>query len=438
MKIAVIGSGYVGTTTAAVLTSLHHEVTGADIDIAKVAKLKQGILPFVEPGLDKFLIAMLETGRLNFTTDIHQAVKDNQVLFIAVGTPPRADGTADLRFLQSVADTIACSIQEYKVIVIKSTVPVGTNRWFSDYLGNKIGNLHLFDVISNPEFLREGNALQDMLHPDRTVIGGKSQKAIQIMKEIYAPMQSDLLVTDWETAELIKYASNSFLATKISFINEIARIAEHVGADVVEVARGMGMDPRIGKEFLRAGIGFGGSCFPKDLKALIATAKGLGADSRILEAVEYINRTQTNYYLEKLTRTLQEIAKRPWKIAILGLAFKPETDDQRESPAIQVVNHLLQECDEIRIVDPTIQTRNQTPWPHEQKIMVCRTTSESLTGADAVILCTEWEQFSNIDWKEAATHMRHPILLDGRNMFDPEEIRSAGMRYLALGRGKIE
>ncbi|GIM47104.1 UDP-glucose 6-dehydrogenase [Collibacillus ludicampi] len=438
MKIAVIGSGYVGTTTAAVLTSLHHHVTAADIDITKVKKLKQGILPFVEPGLDKFLISMLETGRLNFTADIYQAVKDNQVLLIAVGTPSRADGTADLRFLQSVADTIACSIHEYKVIVIKSTVPVGTNRWFSDYLGNKIGNPHMFDVISNPEFLREGNALQDMLHPDRTVIGGKSQKAIQIVKEIYESMQSNLLVTDWETAELIKYASNSFLATKISFINEIARIAEHAGADVVEIARGMGMDSRIGSEFLRAGIGFGGSCFPKDLKALIATAKELGADSKILEAVEYINRTQPNFYTEKLNRLLQKIAKRPWKIAILGLTFKPDTDDQRESPAIQVVNHLLEECEEIRIIDPTIQTRNQTPWPHEQKVTICRTTTESLSGADAVILCTDWEQFSNIDWKEAASHMRHPVLLDGRNMFDPDDIRSAGMRYLALGRGEFE
>jgi UDPglucose 6-dehydrogenase len=435
MKIAVIGSGYVGTTTAAVLTSLHHEVTGVDIDNAKVKKLKQGILPFVEPGLDQFLISMLETGRLNFTADIHQAVKDNQVLFIAVGTPPRADGTADLRFLQSVADTLACSIHEYKVIVIKSTVPVGTNRWFSDYLENKLGHHHMFDVISNPEFLREGNALQDMLHPDRTVIGGISHQAIQIMKEIYAPIQSNILITDWETAELIKYASNAFLATKISFINEITRIAECVGADVMEVARGMAMDPRIGKEYLRAGIGYGGSCFPKDLQALIATAKDSGTETRILEAVEWINRTQADLYLEKLKRTLGKVAEKPWTIAVWGLTFKPGTDDQRESPSIHLVNQLLADCREIRVLDPTIQRKEQTPWLHEQNVVIAD-MYESLAGADAVILCTEWNMFRLVDWKRAANLMRHPFLLDGRYFYDPEEVRAQGMQYLSLGRGK--
>lgn len=435
MKITVIGTGYVGTTTAAVLASLHHQVTGADTDVSKIRKLNQGTLPFLEPGLDQLLSDMVRAERLQFTSDIADAIRASQVLYIAVGTPSRQDGTADLRYLRQVADAIPDALDEYKVIVVKSTVPVGTNRWLSDYLRRKIGDDKAFDVVANPEFLREGTALRDALRPDRTVLGGKSQRAIEIVKQIYKPVDRPILITDWETAELIKYASNSFLATKISFMNEIARIADLVGSDVVEIARGMGMDPRIGSEFLQAGIGYGGSCFPKDVKALIASAKEFGTVPRILEAVEHVNRTQPDVYLKKLERALHGVEK-PWIIGVLGFTFKPATDDQRESPAARMVGQLLNDCREIRILDPSIQFSSQTPWPDDPRIVVCKTVEAALSAANAAILCTEWEAFAKINWKEAARYMRNPILLDGRNMYSPQEIRSAGMQYLALGRGK--
>ncbi|MFC4768594.1 UDP-glucose dehydrogenase family protein [Effusibacillus consociatus] len=435
MRITVIGSGYVGTTTAIVLASLNHQVIGADIDTSKISKLKKGILPFVEPGLNDLLSEMLKTGRLNFTDNIVTAIQESDVIYIAVGTPSREDGTADLRYLQAVADRIAGAINGYKVIVVKSTVPVGTNRWLSDYLSDKIGNPKLFDVVSNPEFLREGSAMYDTLHPDRTVLGGMSGHAIEILKEIYQPLGSKVLITDWETAELIKYASNSFLATKVSFINEMCRIAERAGANVVEVAQGMGMDVRIGAKFLNAGIGYGGSCFPKDVKALIATARELGVELKILEAVETVNRTQPLFYLKKLVQTLRETVDKPWIVALLGLTFKPNTDDQRESPAIRIVEELLPDCQEIRIIDPTIEFPDQTPWPDERKVVVCKTVEEAFSAADAAILCTEWEMFAKINWEEAVRCMRNPILLDGRNFYNPEQLRAAGIRYLALGRG---
>ncbi|WP_018131687.1 UDP-glucose dehydrogenase family protein [Effusibacillus pohliae] len=437
MNITVIGSGYVGTTTAVVLAALHHRVFGADIDSAKVAKLKQGILPFVEPGLDQLLAEMLKTGRLVFTDQIEAAIQASDIILIAVGTPPRPDGTADISFLMSAADTIAHSINGYKVIAVKSTVPVGTNRWLADYLSRKIGDPSLFDLVSNPEFLREGSALYDSFHPDRTVLGGISQRAIQLMKDAYKPLIGRLLVTDWETAELIKYASNSFLATKISFINEMARIADRAGADVTQVAKGMGMDRRIGTEFLQAGIGYGGSCFPKDVKALIATAKELGVGAEILETVERVNQTQSDLYLRKLTEALRGTAKEPWVIAVFGLTFKRDTDDQRESPAIRIVEQLLADCQEIRILDPTVEFPSQTPWPDERKVVVCQTVEEALSAADAAFLCTDWEMFATIDWGEAARCMRTPILVDGRNLYDPETIRAAGVRYLGLGRGGV-
>ncbi|GAX92004.1 UDP-glucose dehydrogenase family protein [Effusibacillus lacus] len=434
MKITVIGSGYVGTTTAIVLASMHHQVISADVDRGKVEKLRRGVLPFVESGLDKLLCEMHGSGQLEFTSNIEAAIRDGQVIIITVGTPSLPDGRADLRYLQTVADTIAGSINEYKVIAVKSTVPVGTNRWLSEYLAEKIGTAELFDVVSNPEFLREGSALYDTLHPERTVLGGNSSRAMAILQEIYKPLDSGFILTDWETAELIKYASNAFLATKISFINEVARTADQVGADVTTVARGMGMDTRIGSQFLKAGIGYGGSCFPKDVKALIHTAKELGIDPKILEAVEAVNRTQTEYYLNKLTDVLLANAKKPWTIAVLGLTFKPDTDDQRESPAIRMVEQLLEHCIEIRILDPTIQMPTQTPWPDEPKIAVCSTIEETLSAADAAILCTEWEQFGKINWKETVPIMRHPILLDGRNYYEPEHMKAAGIHYIAVGR----
>lgn len=435
MKITVIGSGYVGTTTAVVLASLNHQVVGADIDTSKIEKLREGILPFVEPGLDTLLKDMIHAGHLKFTSNIQEAVQVSDVLFISVGTPPREDGTADLQFLRSVADSIAESINGYKVIVTKSTVPIGTNRWLFEYLSQKIGDTRKFDVISNPEFLREGAALYDTRNPERTVIGGTSRNAIGIMRKIYKQLRSNFIIADWETAELIKYASNSFLATKISFINEIARIADRTGADIKKVAMGMGMDTRIGSEFLQAGIGYGGSCFPKDVKALLATARSLGADLKILEAVELVNKTQTDWYLEKLTRILHDTTHKPWTIAILGLTFKRDTDDQRESPAIRMIHQILKDCKEIRIFDPTVTALEQTPWSTEMKIKVCSTFEETFALVDAAILCTDWEIFATIDWKETARNMHIPILIDGRNMYDPDAIRALGIQYVALGRG---
>lgn len=432
MKVTVIGSGYVGTTTAAVLAALGHHVIGADVDSAKVKKLSAGILPFVEPGLDKMLNDNNTRGTLKFTDQIKEAIQASDILFIAVGTPSLEDGTADLKYLRSVADAIAASINDYKVIVIKSTVPIGTNRWLSDYLEKKISDPTLFDVISNPEFLREGHAVYDSLNPDRIIIGGNNQGAITIIKKLYHQLNSKYVICDWETAELIKYASNAYLAAKISFINEIAQIADKTGADILQVAYGVGLDSRIGAEFLKSGIGYGGSCFPKDVKALISTADLMGVNTHILKEIESVNEAMPDVYLAKLAASLK---KEPWTISILGLTFKPETDDQRESPAIKIVNKLLPACKEIRILDPTIQSNLQTPWPHDSKVKVCQTIEETLTRTDAAILCTAWDTFTGIDWNKAKDLMGNPILLDGRNLYEPNVMKAAGITYLALGRG---
>ncbi|RFU61299.1 UDP-glucose dehydrogenase family protein [Peribacillus glennii] len=435
MKVTVIGSGYVGTTTAAVLATLGHHVIGADVDSAKVKKLSAGILPFVEPGLDEMLKDNILRGTLTFSDQVEEAIQASDILLIAVGTPSLDNGTADLKYLRSVADTIAASINDYKVIVIKSTVPIGTNRWLSDYLGEKVADRTLFDVISNPEFLREGHAVYDTLNPDRTVIGGNSQDAITIIKKLYHQLNSKLVICDWETAELIKYASNAYLAAKISFINEIAQIADKTGADILQIAYGVGLDPRIGTEFLQSGIGYGGSCFPKDVKALISTADLIGVETHILKEIESVNESMPNVYLAKLADSLDKVTNEPWTISILGLTFKPETDDQRESPAIKIVNKLLPACKEIRILDPTIQSNTKTPWPNDSKIIVCQTIEETLVGADAAVLCTTWDTFTSIDWNEAKAYMKNPILLDGRNLYEPNIIKAAGITYLALGRG---
>ncbi|WP_050184020.1 UDP-glucose dehydrogenase family protein [Domibacillus robiginosus] len=432
MKVTVIGSGYVGTTTAAVLAALGHHVIGADVDSAKVKKLSAGVLPFVEPGLDKMLNDKNIKGTLTFTDQIKEAIRVSDILFIAVGTPSREDGTADLKYLRSVADTIAASINDYKVIVIKSTVPTGTNRWLSDYLEKKISDHTLFDVVSNPEFLREGHAVYDSLNPDRIVVGGNSQKAITIIKKLYRQLKSKYVICDWETAELIKYASNAYLAAKISFINEIAQIADKTGADILQVAYGVGLDSRIGAEFLKSGIGYGGSCFPKDVKALISTADLIGVKTHILKEIESVNEAMPDVYLAKLAASLK---KEPWTISILGLTFKPETDDQRESPAIKIVNKLLPACKEIRILDPTIQSNLQTPWPNNSKVKVYQTIEETLVRTNAAILCTAWDTFTGIDWGKAKDFMKNPILLDGRNLYDPNTMKAAGITYLALGRG---
>lgn len=435
MKIAVIGTGYVGTTTATVLASLGYRVCGADSDKSKVEQLNRGILPFVEPGLEPFLRTMQQSGRLNFSHDVPQTIRDHQVLFLAVGTPSQSDGKADLRALRAVAEQVARDMQEDAIIVVKSTVPVGTNRWLDGYLRERVAGRKTYHVISNPEFLREGNALADMLRPSRTIIGGNCERAMQQIANIYRSLQGQILFTDWETAELTKYAANAFLAAKISFINEMARIADKSGADITKVAQGIGLDPRIGQDHLQAGIGYGGSCFPKDVRALLAAAQEVGVEMKMLKAVEEINKTQIDCYLAKLFSALQAMAAKPWTLAVLGLSFKAGTDDQRESPALHLIKKVWHDCREIRVYDPVVRQLNGIPPWAGQKVIVCPSSAEALKGADAAVICTAWEEFTRIDWSQEVKKMAHPLLLDGRNLYHPAAMRAAGVHYLGVGRG---
>lgn len=435
MKVAVIGSGYVGTTTAVVLASIGHSVTGVDIDESKVHKLEQGVLPFIEPRLDTLLEAMLNKQQLHFTTDIGSAIRTHSVIMLTVPTPSTLDGKADLTALQSAADEIAKNLNSYKLIITKSTVPVGTNKWLSEYLTEQVGSDEKFDVISNPEFLREGSALYDSLHPERTVIGGMSEQAIHMVKRLYEPLNSRVVVTDWNSAELIKYASNAFLAAKISFVNEIARIADKTGADIEDVAYGMGLDSRIGHGNLKAGLGYGGSCFPKDVKALIATGRQVGADTSLLETIEHTNNTQYTLYIEKIKRHMRTKDKNPWTIGVLGLTFKPDTDDQRESPAIVMIDSLLSEGVSVRLLDPTVKDIRQTPWANgKNNICVVHSIEDVLRDVDAAVVCTDWKEFGEFDWRKAQGLMRQTLIVDTRNMFSPDQMNALGIEYVAVGR----
>lgn len=432
MKICVIGSGYVGLVTGACLADFGMDVTGVDKDLAKIEALRQGEIPIFEPGLPTLVRKNMEEGRLAFTTDLGPAIEEAIAVFIAVGTPPREDGSADLTFIRQVAESIGEHLNGYKVIITKSTVPTGTGQMVEQIIGKRSSGKHQFAVVSNPEFLREGSAIEDFMHPDRVVIGTRDPKALEIMHAIYAPLHSadvPFVDTDVETAELIKYASNGFLATKISFINETAALCEAFGADVEQVARGMGLDSRIGPKFLSTGPGFGGSCFPKDTRAVAQLAKEKGQTFRIIEAVLEANEATKARMLEKIRHTIGVLQGKT--IAVLGLSFKPDTDDIRESPALPIVEGLLTAGSTVRAYDPEAMSACQEILP---QVTYCDGPYHAAEGVDALVIITEWNQFRALELERLSTLMAKPLIIDLRNLYEPSRMADAGFHYVSLGR----
>jgi UDPglucose 6-dehydrogenase len=432
MHISVIGSGYVGLVTGACFAEFGVHVTCMDSDNRRIEKLEKGEIPFFEPGIAELVAKGVKEGRLSFTTDIAQAVDKALVIFIAVGTPPSPDGSADLSFVKEVGRGIARHMSSYKVIVTKSTVPVGTGEAIREVVKKTQKDPIRFDMVSNPEFLREGSAIEDFMRPNRVVIGADSDQAIAIMKDLYRPLyliETPIVVTDVPTAELIKYASNAFLATKISFINEIANLCEKVGANVQMVAKGMGLDHRIGAKFLHAGPGFGGSCFPKDLAALIQTGERHGYPMQIASAASRVNDSQRGRMVDKIREALGGLKGKT--LAMLGLSFKPNTNDLREAPALTISRVLLAEGASIRAYDPEALAE-ACQMMHE--LQACRDTYHAAEGADALVIMTEWNVFRNLDFEKLKSVMRVPVLLDLRNIYDPERIAAAGFKHVSVGR----
>lgn len=431
MHIAVIGTGYVGLVTGACFAEFGVDVTCVDIDADKIARLSSGEMPIYEPGLEQLVTKNVQSGRLRFTTDIKEAVEQALVIFLAVGTPPKADGSPDLSFVESAARSIAENMNGYKVIVTKSTVPIGTGEYLRKLLRETNPRLN-FGIVSNPEFLREGAAINDFMRPDRVVIGSRDQEAIAIMRDLYRPLyliEAPFVVTSLEAAELTKYAANAFLATKISFINEIANMCDSIGCDVHDVARGMGMDRRIGSKFLHPGPGFGGSCFPKDTQALASVARQFGRDSLIVDAVIEVNRRQREAMLPKIEKLVGEMAGKT--IAVLGLAFKPETDDMREAPAIDIITGLLKAGAKIRAYDPVAMIEAASVLP---EVNYADDEYSAATGAHALVFVTEWNQFRALDMKRIRDLMKTPKIADLRNIYEPEDMRDLGFEYVGVGR----
>mgnify|MGYP001278175845 CR=1 FL=1 len=433
MYITVVGSGYVGLVTAACLADFGHFVTSVDKDPGKIERLKRGEIPIYEPGLDEVVKRNVQADRLKFTTDLGVGVTNSQVIFIAVGTPSLEDGSADLSQVEAVAKEIAASMNDYKVVVNKSTVPVGTGRWVRQIITEHLRTPVDFDVVSNPEFLREGTALYDFTHPDRVVIGADSEQAKEIMKEVYRNLyliETPFILTNMETAELIKYASNAFLATKITFINEMANLCEAVGGDVQMVAKAMGLDGRIGPKFLHAGPGYGGSCFPKDTRALAKIAKKYGERVSIVDAVVEANENQKKRMVEKIRKVLGDLEGK--KIALLGLAFKPNTDDMREAPSITIVNGLLAAGAQIKAHDPEAMTEAKKIFG--DKLQYCQDAYKTAAGADALVIVTEWNAYRRLDLPRLKELMKEAVLIDLRNIYTPQEAQEAGFRYVGVGR----
>ena len=451
LKIGVLGMGHVGLPTALGLAELGWEVRGADDDRAKVSMLQAGKATFYEPGLQDLLTKHLASGKFQVTADVSAAIRWASVLFVCVGTPQRENGEADVSQVEAVACQIARNLNGYKLVVEKSTVPVMTaqriKRTVELYArqgvreegdGERIPQGKStaaigFEVASNPEFLQEGKALQNFFAPDRIVCGVESQRAQEILQAIYEPLGRSLLITDLYTAEIIKHAANAFLATKISFINMVSDLCEAVGADIGQVARGVGLDPRIGPEFLRAGIGFGGYCLPKDLRAFLHLAQEHGVDFSLLKEVERINERRVELFLKKVRKALWVLGGKT--LGVLGLAFKPSTDDIREAPSIEIITRLLQEGASLRLHDPRAMPNMQQFYPEETgKVVYCSTAYEAAQGAHALLLLTEWEEFLKLDWKRVWRQMEVPVLLDGRNLLDPRQMQECGFEYYSIGR----
>ncbi len=432
MKICVIGSGYVGLVTGACLADFGIEVTNVDKDPKKIETLLAGDIPIYEPGLKTLVRKNRENGRLQFTTDLNAALSDAQAVFIAVGTPPRDDGSSDLRFVREVAHSIAENLNDFKVIITKSTVPVGTGAMITDIIRSEAGEDADFAVVSNPEFLREGSAIEDFLKPDRLVFGSEDERATKVMLDIYSPLRvADVpfVVTNVETSEMIKYASNSFLATKISFINEVAELCEKVGADVEVVAKGMGLDSRIGAQFLHPGPGFGGSCFPKDTQALGHLARENDMRLEIVDSVMSVNDRIKRRMVEKIKGAVGHLEGKT--IGILGLAFKPETDDMRDSPSLPIVHGLVAEGAIVRAYDPAAM---EVAKPMLPPITYCADAYECAANADALVIVTEWNEFRKLELAKVKSAMNEPLLIDLRNVYGPEAMASTGFKYTSVGR----
>ena len=432
MHIAVIGSGYVGLVTGACFAEFGVDVTCVDVDEEKIERLSKGVMPIYEPGLEQLVAKNTHAGRLRFTTNVREAVEQALVIFLAVGTPPKPDGSPDLSFVEAAAASVADYMNGYKVVVTKSTVPIGTGEHIRKLINERKKAKSTFGVVSNPEFLREGAAINDFMRPDRVVIGSRDEEAIAIMRDLYRPLyliEAPFVITSLEAAELTKYAANAFLATKVSFINEIANLCEKIGCDVHDVARGIGMDKRIGSKFLHPGPGFGGSCFPKDTRALSSVARHFGSGSLIVDAVIEVNKLQGNHMLVKVTNLVGDLKGKT--VAVLGLAFKPETDDMREAPSIGIIRGLLDGGACVRAYDPVAKTEAAKMLPD---IEFAEDEYAAVTDADALIFVTEWNQFRALDMTRIRDLMNKPRIADLRNICDPKDMRDLGFEYIGVGR----
>ncbi len=439
MRVSIFGTGYVGLVTGACLAHSGHNVTCVDVDKDKVAGLLKGVIPIFEPGLDTIVLSSVEQGRLNFTTDAKEAIESAEIIFIAVGTPPDEDGAADLRYVLQVAEAVGTHINDYRLVINKSTVPVGS----ANKVKNKIAEVLKargvdipFDVASNPEFLKEGAAVSDFLKPDRIVVGCESTRVEKLMRELYAPFNRNhdkLMFMDVRSAELTKYAANAMLATKISFMNEMSRIAEKLGADIELVRKGIGSDPRIGYQFIYPGCGYGGSCFPKDVKALVRTANGVEEPAPLLTAVEAVNDSQKQILLTKLQQYFGK-ALGSKTIAIWGLAFKPNTDDMREAPSRVLIEGLWELGAKVQAFDPEAMEETHRIYGNRSDLKLVDEAYAALDGADALVVCTEWQAFRSPDWRKIAEKLSHKVVFDGRNLYDPTWLTERGFDYYSIGR----
>lgn len=432
MNIAIIGSGYVGLVTGACLAELGNRVICVDNDRKKIAALKKGIVPIYEPGLSELIKKNRSKKRLKFSDSIKEAVRACEIIFIAVGTPPLDNGEADLTGIENVAKNIALNMTGYRLIVEKSTVPVETGNWVKHTIETYVKKKVRFDVASNPEFLREGQAINDFMHPERIVIGVESAKARELLSGLYKSLKAPLVITDIKSAELIKHASNAFLATKISFINAVSRICDYAGADVVQVANGMGLDRRIGRGFLNAGLGYGGSCFPKDLDAFINISQKLGYDFRLLRCAREINEEQKSSFLKKIKDNLWVIKDKT--IAVLGLSFKPNTDDLRSAPAIDIIASLQADGAKVRAYDPVAM-------PKARKLLngvkLCKDAYEACKSAEALLIITDWDEFKELDFSRIKRLLKRPLIIDGRNIYELHQMKKLGFRYVSIGRKSV-
>jgi UDPglucose 6-dehydrogenase len=439
MKVTVIGTGYVGLVSGACLADLGNDVLCLDLDNTKIAVLNSGGIPIYEPGLEQIVRRNVVAGRLRFTTDVEAAVRHGLFQFIAVGTPPDEDGSADLRHVLAAACNVGRYMTEYRLVADKSTVPVGTADLVRQAIQEELLKRDVaipFSVVSNPEFLKEGAAVEDFLKPDRIVIGADDERATQLMRQLCAPFQRNherMLVMDVKSAELTKYAANAMLATRISFMNELANLAERLGANIEQVRRGIGSDPRIGYDFLYAGCGYGGSCFPKDVQALQRTAQQHGADLELLKAVEHVNMIQKSVLLKKLTARLGE-RLHGRRLALWGLAFKPNTDDMREAPSRDLIDGALARGASVVAYDPVAANEARRIYPNEPKLSYAETPLAALDGADALLIVTEWKEFRSPDFDAVKKRLKQPLIFDGRNLYDPSVVRSAGLEYFSIGR----